>query len=78
MDVRSNTVGGAMLEGGAEDVEQAWRWFLERAGHGDIVPTDQISLNFAKIEISYKPQKPDGTLGAATIAGWDVKANKKV
>ena len=26
-----------MLEGGAEDVEQAWRWFLERAGHGDIV-----------------------------------------
>jgi type VI secretion system secreted protein Hcp len=48
------------------------------SGHGDIVPTDQISLNFAKIEISYKPQKPDGTLGAATIAGWDVKANKKV
>jgi cyanophycinase len=26
-----------MLEGGAEDVERAWRWFLERAGHGDIV-----------------------------------------
>lgn len=26
-----------MLEGGAEDVEEAWRWFLERAGHGDIV-----------------------------------------
>jgi cyanophycinase len=26
-----------MLEGGAEDVEQAWRWFLERAGYGDIV-----------------------------------------
>ncbi len=26
-----------MLEGGAEDVAGAWRWFLERAGHGDIV-----------------------------------------
>lgn len=26
-----------MLEGGADDVEDAWRWFLERAGHGDIV-----------------------------------------
>jgi cyanophycinase len=26
-----------MLEGGAEDVERAWRWFLERAGHGDIL-----------------------------------------
>jgi cyanophycinase len=34
---RSNLVGGSMLEGGAEDVEDAWRWFLERAGHGDIV-----------------------------------------
>ena len=37
VDGRSNPVGGAMLEGGAEDVEQAWRWFLERAGYGDIV-----------------------------------------
>jgi cyanophycinase len=36
-DGRSNPAGGAMLEGGAEDVENAWRWFLERAGHGDIV-----------------------------------------
>ena len=26
-----------MLEGGTEDFEEAWRWFLERAGHGDIV-----------------------------------------
>jgi cyanophycinase len=34
---RTHLVGGAMLEGGAEDVEGAWRWFLERAGHGDIV-----------------------------------------
>src|SRR3954471_22799977 len=37
VDDRSNRPGGAMLEGGAEDVETAWRWFLERAGHGDIV-----------------------------------------
>ena len=37
VDGRSHPVGGAMLEGGAEDVESAWRWFLERAGHGDIV-----------------------------------------
>jgi cyanophycinase-like exopeptidase len=26
-----------LLEGGADDVDGAWRWFLERAGHGDIV-----------------------------------------
>ena len=48
------------------------------SGHGDILPTDQISLNFAKIEFEYKEQKTDGTLGAATKAGYDLKANKAV
>jgi type VI secretion system secreted protein Hcp len=45
---------------------------------GDVVPTDQISLNFSKIEYEYKEQKADGTLGGAVKAGYDVKANKKV
>jgi type VI secretion system secreted protein Hcp len=48
------------------------------SGHSDIVPTDQISLNFAKIEFAYKPQKADGTLDAAVKAGWDLKGNKAV
>lgn len=48
------------------------------SGQGDIVPTDQISLNFSKIEFEYKEQKPDGTLGGAVKSGWDVKLNKKV
>ena len=48
------------------------------SGHGDIVPTDQVSLNFAKIEFEYKEQKPDGTLGGAVTAGYDLKLNKKV
>jgi type VI secretion system secreted protein Hcp len=48
------------------------------SAHGDIVPTDQVSLNFSKIEVEYKPQKPDGTLDSPQKAGWDVKANKKV
>jgi type VI secretion system secreted protein Hcp len=46
------------------------------SGHSDIVPTDQISLNYAKIEFEYKEQKPDGTLGGAVKAGYDLKANK--
>ena len=41
-------------------------------------PTDQTSMNFAKIEFTYKPQKPDGTLGAPITTGWDLKANKKL
>ena len=48
------------------------------SSHGEVVPTDQVSLNFAKIEVDYKEQKADGTLGGSTKAGWDVKQNKKV
>jgi type VI secretion system secreted protein Hcp len=44
----------------------------------DLVPVDQIALNYAQIEFEYKEQKPDGTLGGAVKAGWDVKANKKI
>ncbi len=42
------------------------------------LPSDQISMNFAKIEIEYKEQKPDGTLGGAIKAGYDLKSNKAV
>jgi type VI secretion system secreted protein Hcp len=40
---------------------------------GDIVPTEQISLNFAKIEFQYKPQKADGSLDGAIIKHYDLK-----
>jgi type VI secretion system secreted protein Hcp len=46
------------------------------SGHSDVVPTDQISLNFSKIEIEYKEQKADGTLGGAVKVCYDLKANK--
>jgi len=45
---------------------------------GDVVPVDQVSLNFSKIEFEYKPQKAEGGLGSPVKAGWDVKANKKI
>jgi len=47
------------------------------SGAGDL-PTDQISLNYAKIEFEYKEQKADGTMGGAIKAGYDLKQNKKV
>ena len=46
-------------------------------GSGGDVPTDQFSLNFAKIEFSYKPQKADGTLDSPVKATYNVKANVK-
>ncbi|HEX3868982.1 MAG TPA: type VI secretion system tube protein Hcp [Pirellulales bacterium] len=48
------------------------------SAHGDVVPLDQVSLAFAKVEFEYKPQKPDGTLGSAVKAGWDLPKNAKV
>ena len=41
-------------------------------------PTESISFNYTKIEMSYSPAKPDGTLGAPIKAGWDVKSNLKI
>jgi len=46
------------------------------SGQSDIVPMDQISLNYAKVEFEYKEQKADGTLGGTVKAGWDLKQNK--
>ena len=48
------------------------------SGHSDIVPTDQISLSFNKIEVEYKPQDAKGATGSPVKAGWDVGANKKL
>jgi type VI secretion system secreted protein Hcp len=40
------------------------------------VPTDQVSFNFAKLEVEYKPEKADGSLGSAVEFRYDLKANK--
>lgn len=52
----------------------------QTGGHGssDVVPLDQISLNFSKVEVEYKEQKADGTLGGAIKAGYDLKQSKTV
>lgn len=43
---------------------------------GEVLPMDSVSLGFSKIQVEYKEQKPDGSLGASIKAGWDVKQNK--
>ena len=47
-------------------------------GGSNLIPTDQFSLNFAKIEFSYSPQDAKGKLASPSRSGWDLKANKKV
>ena len=41
----------------------------------DSVPTDQFSLNYAKIRIDYSIQDQRGALGDHVIADWDVVEN---
>jgi type VI secretion system secreted protein Hcp len=37
---------------------------------------ESVSLAFAKVDFEYKPQKADGSLDAAVIFKYDLKANK--
>jgi type VI secretion system secreted protein Hcp len=48
------------------------------AAQSDVVPTDQISLNFAKLEMTYKEQKADGSLAGEVKQKYDFAANKKI
>jgi type VI secretion system secreted protein Hcp len=43
---------------------------------GDIVPMDSISINFTKVEVEYKEQKPDGTLAGSIKKSYDIKQQK--
>jgi type VI secretion system secreted protein Hcp len=48
------------------------------SAHGDVIPTDQISLNFSKIQIDYKVQNEKGVVASVGPVGYNVKTNKKV
>jgi type VI secretion system secreted protein Hcp len=45
-------------------------------GGGDVTPTDQVSLNFAKIEHEYKEQDATGKLMGSTKKWFDLKSVK--
>ena len=40
------------------------------------VPTDSVSFSFAKVEVEYKPEKSDGSLGSPLDFRYDLKTNK--
>lgn len=49
-----------------------------QTGGSSETPMGQVSLNSAKIEVEYKEQKPDGTLGGSVKAGYDLKQTNEV
>lgn len=40
-------------------------------------PMESVSMQFAKVDLEYKPQKDDGTLDAGVHFKYDIKANKE-
>jgi len=48
------------------------------AGNDMVLPTEMLSLNFAQIEIEYREQNADGTMGPVIKAGYDLKANTRI
>ena len=44
-------------------------------GTGTDLPMEELSLNFAKIQISYARQKPDGSLDTPIVVSFDRKTN---
>jgi type VI secretion system secreted protein Hcp len=45
---------------------------------GADVPLDEVALNFARVQIAYTGQRPDGAPGDTVSAGWDVKTNTPI
>jgi len=44
--------------------------------NGDVVPVDQITFNFSKIEFNYASQKSDGKLDSPVVHHYSTKENK--
>lgn len=49
----------------------------QQSASGSDGPTDTFSLRFARIDFSYAPQRPDGTLDTPIVAGWDVESQNQ-
>ena len=50
---------------------------LSEAGGTGSVPLENVSMQFGKVDMEYKPQKADGSLDAGVHFKYDVKANKE-
>ena len=51
---------------------------FEEGGHeDDQLPLEQVGLDFARIQVTYRGQDPAGKQLPDVNAGWDLKQNKK-
>lgn len=48
------------------------------SNHAEVIPVEQMSFAFGRVEVEYREQKSDGSMLAPVTVGWDVKANAPV
>lgn len=72
------TISNAALDYYTVTLSDALLTRVQTSGQGDALPRESFSLSFSKIEISYIPQKADGSLDKLNPvkSGWDVVSNK--
>jgi type VI secretion system secreted protein Hcp len=70
-----NKASGDFLKYKLSDVQVT---SVQHAEGGSDLPAEQFSLSYGRFEITFTPQKPDGSAGPPTSAGFDLKLNKKV
>ena len=46
-------------------------------GGDDAAGEESVAIRFAKVDLEYKPQKPDGSLDVGVHFKYDIKANKE-
>ena len=71
--------------GGEQEEFLVWKFYdllissyqVGGSEHSEVLPMDQCSFNFAKIEQKYCKQGAKGTLEDNVEAGFDLKTNKK-
>jgi type VI secretion system secreted protein Hcp len=77
--ITARKAGGGQQEYMKITMEECMVSAYNVGGHGgDNVPIEQVAMNFAKLELSYKEQKADGTLGGEVKQKYDFAANKKI
>lgn len=45
---------------------------------GSEIPTEQVSMSFGSVKMTYNEQNPDGTKGGAHEGGWDVRTGESI
>ena len=70
--------GGGQQEYLKIKIEEVLISSYQTGGAGSAMVQESISMNFAKLEMAYKEQKPDGSLGGETKQKYDFSANKKL